>query len=292
MYALVTGASSGIGYNMAIALSKRGYTVFGCAPEQFVKDMDPLRRYDVIPFALDITKPDQIEKAVAFFKETTGGEKLDLLYNNAGVAFGGPGMYFEDQEAVDFIAVNITGHMLMTKHFAPFLVNAKGTVVFTSSVAAIIPLAWTSLYCASKAAINAYARGIRPEFEALGVRVISVITGGVNTNISKVPGEKAMAQFRDELYGDPKWRVDGLEESMVSAIGMTEDGMDPSVYAERIADRLVSGFSGFNIYEGKEAGAAKFMADWIPLWLQYAIIGRRFKQNKVFQNIRNGQAKI
>lgn len=280
-YALVTGASSGIGYNLAVELSKNGYTVFGCAPEPYVKQMDPLKKLGVIPFALDITYIKQIQQAVHFFEEMSGGKKLDLLYNNAGIAIGGPGFDFEDEEVANFINVNLVGHIYMTKYFSEFVINAKGTIVYTASVAGIVPLSWTSIYCASKAAIDTYAKGIRAELAPFGVKVHSVITGGVRTGISEKPGAQLAKRIEDIKYSVP-----GMQESLNSTVNMMKDGMFPDVYAERVVKRLVKGYSGFNIYEGYQAGILKFVSRWFPLWLQYKIVGHRFKQNFVFNNLR------
>lgn len=280
-YALITGASSGIGYNLALQFAKKGYKVFGCAPEQYVKDMDPLKEFGVVPFALDITDVSQIQRAVEFFKSETGGEKLDVLYNNAGIAIGGPGFVFDDSQLANFINVNLVGHMYMTKYFADFVINAKGTIVYTASVAAIVPLAWTSIYCASKAAIDAYARGIRVELAPFGVTVHSVITGGVRTAIALT----ALGKMPESVLRY-KYSVPGFEESMYSTLEMTNDGMLPDVYAKRIVGRLLKGHNGFNIYEGFQAGILRFVSRWVPLWLQYKIIGHHFKQDKVWKNTR------
>lgn len=285
-YALVTGASSGIGYNLAIELSKRGYTVLGCAPQSCVHDMDPLKKLGVIPFALDITDVKLIQKAVEFFKETTGGNRLDLLYNNAGIAIGGPGFEFVDEEMARFLNVNLVGHIYMTKYFSEFVINAQGTIVFTSSLAGLVPLSWTSIYCASKAAIDTYAKGIRVELAPFGVKVISVITGGVRTNIAGSPSSKI-----EDRLARSKINVPGFKESLLCAADMTDDGMPPDVYAKRIVDRLEKGYSGFNIYEGFLAGTLKFMSRWVPLSLQYWALGRRFKQDVVLNNIKKKYGK-
>lgn len=285
-FALVTGASSGIGYNLSIELSKKGYTVFGCAPQACVQDMDPLKQYGVIPFALDITKIEEIKKAVEFFKETSGGETLDILYNNAGISIGGPGFDFLDEEAANFMNVNLMGHIYMTKYFVQFVINAKGTILYTASVAGIIPLCWTSIYCASKAGINAYARGIRAELEPFGVTVISVITGGVYTNIAGHSEETIKSGISLS-----RMNVPGFKESIISANEMVNDGMPPEIYAKKIVDRLENGFKGFNIYEGFKAGTLKFVADWVPLWLQYKVLAIRFKQNVVLENVRKQNRK-
>lgn len=283
-YALVTGASSGIGYNLAISLSKRGYTVFGGAPEHELSSMELLKSHGVIPFAIDIRSADLIKNAVELVRNTTNDDKLDLLYNNAGIAIGGPGFVFDDAEVQNFISINLTGHILVTKYFAPFVINARGIIVYTASVAAIIPLLWTSIYCATKAGIDAYARGIRAELLPFGVSVHSVITGGVRTQIAhKAHGGKP--------FVDPGFNVEGLQESLESTLAMANDGTPPDVYADRVVKKITRGYSGFRIYEGHMARILKFVSAWVPLWLQYYLIGRHFKQLRVFADIRKRSVK-
>ncbi|GBL48391.1 hypothetical protein CJI97_003615 [Candidozyma auris] len=280
-YAVVSGASSGIGYNLALILAKRGFKVYGGAPEHTLKAMEPLKQHGVVPFPLDISKVESVQKAVEFFKDHSGSDQLDLLYNNAGIANGGPGFEFEDQEMLDIFAVNVTGHILMTKYFSPLVIQAKGTIVFTASVAAIVPLSWTSLYCSTKAAIDAYAKGIRPELEPYGVRVYSIITGGIDTPIAQ-PKMGEISQRVAEL----PYHIPGLEESIRASAGMTKTGTQPFKYAERVLNKVLKGYRGFNIYEGHRAGLLKFMSRWFPLWLQYFLIGSFFKQRKPLAEIR------
>ncbi|KAI5967612.1 hypothetical protein KGF57_000306 [Candida theae] len=125
---------------------------------------------------------DDIKRLKDVVFEEAGGY-LDILYNNAGIAYGGPAICGDEAKVDKIIQVNLTAYIHVTKHLAPYVINAKGTILFTSSVAARIPLAWTSFYCATKAGIDAYALSLHGEMEPFGVKVHSVITGGVNTAI-------------------------------------------------------------------------------------------------------------
>lgn len=279
-YAVVSGASSGIGYNLALVLAQKGYKVYGGAPEHTLHLMEPLQKHGVVPFALDIRKAESVKKAVEFFREHSGSDALDLLYNNAGIAEGGPGYDFEDQLMLDLFAVNVTGHILMTKYFTPFVIQAKGTIVFTASVAAIVPLSWTSLYCSTKSAIDTYAKGIRVELEPFGVRVHSVITGGIDTEIAK-DKKPLIAQKIAEL----PFPVPGLEESIRASANMTKDGTPPNEYARKVLKKVLGGYRGLNIYEGYKAGLLWFVLR-LPLWLQYFLLGSFFKQRKPLAELR------
>lgn len=80
-YALVTGASSGIGYATAIELAKRGFKVYAGARR--VAKMKPLKDYGIVPVELDVASLESIKRLRDFISDETGG-RLDILFNNAG----------------------------------------------------------------------------------------------------------------------------------------------------------------------------------------------------------------
>lgn len=276
-YALISGASSGIGYNLAAEFPRKGYKVYGGAPEHTLKDMEPLEKLGVVPFALDISDPESVEKAVDFFRVSTGGESLDILYNNAGVGYRGAGYEFSNEDLLDFYKVNLLGHMYMTKYFSKLVVNAKGVIVFTASIGAKLPIPWLSHYCATKSGVDTYAKGIRAEFEPLGVRVYSVITAGVKTNIAN-NSKNAVSNMADmEKFNTPRVR-----ESIQVLADVADEGMDAGKYAESVVRKIIGGFSGFNIYEGHQSGLA-WVASWMPLWVQIWALGKQFKAREAYR---------
>lgn len=281
-FALITGASSGIGYAMAVSLSKRGYKVFGCSPKSELFLMKPLQeQYGVFPFDCDLTNLDDIIRAKRLIKEETGG-KLHILYNNGGISLGGPAIEYDESELNTLFQVNVIGHINMTKHMADYVIAAKGTIVFTSSIASIIPLSWVSAYNATKAAIDMYAKTIHAEMKPFGVKVYSVITGGVNTAICD-------RNVKSTIAGS-KFEVDGIYESLYSSANMSRNQLtteEPEVYAEGIANKITSSKSyGFNIYKGSRAYILYLVSLLMPLFLIQWGVAFHFKQLKVFRNIR------
>ncbi|KAG7193443.1 uncharacterized protein KQ657_000861 [Scheffersomyces spartinae] len=279
-YALVTGASLGIGYQLAITLNKRGYKVFGCAPESHLWEMKPLEsEYGIVSFPCDITNVEDVKKAATFIGEQTGG-RLDLLYNNAGIGLGGPCLEVEEKDVVKLFEVNVFGHMWMTKYMAEYVIAAKGIIVFTASVAARVPLSWLGPYCASKAAIDQYAKVLHAEMQSLGVRVYSVITGGVDTGIMDVAIQAAI-QLK---YYD----VDGFYESLIAAARQARDkNIPPDAYAQQIVGDILNGGSRFNLYRGAHAFGLHFADRYLPFFLTKFFMAKYFKQDKVFSGVKN-----
>lgn len=281
-YALITGAASGIGYQMSLALHKRGYSIIGISTEGDAWGMNALQKeIGLVPIVCDITNTKQIEDAVAQVTQLTGG-KLDLLYNNAGISnLGGPAIEYPDDKLRLLFDVNVLGHMFMTKYFSQLVINAKGTIVFTSSVAARVPLSWVSAYCATKAAIDQYALVLRGEMKPFGVKVHSVITGGVNTAICDPLSTPT-------LLSD-NYDVEGVYESIHASADMSRNPRT-SIPAEKYADQVASKITkrhdvGFNIYKGFGAYKLHLLRWYTPVWFCDFCIQFHFKQWRVLRRI-------
>ena len=283
-YAVITGASSGIGYALATVFSKRGYKVIGASPQSVLHLQDPLvKEYGVISVPCDITNLDDLKRLKDIVLKETGGY-VDILYNNAGIAIGGPAAEMDEAKVNKIFQVNVIGHINVTKQLAPFVINAKGSIIFTSSVAARVPLAWTSIYSATKAAIDAYAQTLHGEMAPFGVKVHSVITGGVNTQIGALePLAETEKRFQHSLYN-----VDGILESTKATKGMSlKRGISPDSYANDISKKVLKRLNKFNLYGGSRGYTLHVMGRYFPLWLVEYLMQKTFKQLKAFRNIRN-----
>lgn len=281
-WALITGAASGIGYQMSLALHKRGYRVIGVSTASDAWGMNSLaKEINLVPLVCDITDTQQIEATVAKVTELTGG-KLDILYNNAGISnLGGPAIEYDDAKLRLLFDVNVLGHMYMTKYFSPLVIKAKGTIVFTSSVAARVPLLWVSAYCATKAAIDQYAFVLRGEMKPFGVKVHSVITGGVNTAICD-------PLLTPTLLSD-YYDVEGVYTSIHALADMSRNprtSISAEKYANQVANKITQKSDcGFNIYKGFGAYRLHLLRWYFPVWFCEFCIQWHFKQLGVLRKI-------
>lgn len=281
-HALITGASSGIGYQLAKQLAQKGYVVFGVAPTNELSLIDPLtKEFGVIAIAGDITLVLDIKRIAKEVEDQAG--KLDILYNNAGIAVGGPAIEFDDDDLYKVFNVNVLGHILMTKYLAGYVIKAKGTIVFTASVAARVPLTWTSLYCSTKAAIDLYALSLHLEMQPFGVRVHSVITGGVQTAIAdKVDTSKLSLESR--------FNVTGVEDSIKEAQNMSRNpaqSIPAELYAQQVLAKVTASRDvGLHIYAGGKAYTLHLLGRYAPTSLLERGISRHFKSDRVWAEIR------
>lgn len=279
-YALISGGTGGIGTQLCIQFAERGYKVFAFAPEKYLQEAKDLsKRYDIVPYALDITNLDQIKKSVEFIRRNTDGGKLDILYNNAGIGYGSPAIEFDDEALVNVFNTNVIGHIYMTKYMSEFVINRKGSIIFTTSVSARVPLTWISIYGGTKAALDQYAWGLKVELQPFGVRVHSVITGGVNTPIA------ARADSMT-IPNTSRYEVDGIEICATAASKMTATGTDPAVYARQVVNVIVKKRNIFTIYRGRGSYFTHLISRFLPVWLVEILISSHFKALTVWANIR------
>ncbi|CAH2350123.1 NADPH-dependent 1-acyldihydroxyacetone phosphate reductase [[Candida] railenensis] len=287
-YALISGASSGIGYALCEQFSKKGYKVYGCTRGAEVHLMKPLtEKYGVTAFSCDITNTKEILKMKEAILEETGG-RLDILYNNAGIAAGGPACESEDQKVEKIFRVNVFGHIAMTREFTEAIVATKGTIIFTSSVAGRVPMPMVSLYCATKAAIDQYAHVLCMEMKPYDVKVVSVITGGVNTAV----GDNGRDDFDENAPS--LFNVPGIQECAEEVALMARKcpiPVQPHEYATSVVNYLTGHKNpSLNIYYGGMSWILNYLGRYTPVWVQQFFIGKHFKFDKVAANIRKKRA--
>jgi short-subunit dehydrogenase len=188
MKALVTGASSGIGEEIAKELAKRGYDIILVARnEEKLKDVASKIKTNTRIITMDLSNKENCEKLY----EETKNEDIDILINNAG--FGVHGKFYDtdlDKE-VQMIETNITAvHILMKLYLKDMIKKDRGHILNVASMAAFGPGPLMSSYYASKAYVYRLSQGVKTELRKNNSKVkISVLCPGpVRTNFNKVAG--------------------------------------------------------------------------------------------------------
>ncbi|OUT22347.1 hypothetical protein CAS74_002063 [Pichia kudriavzevii] len=280
---LITGCSSGIGYQLALEFAKRGYLVFACA-----RSIGPLQELaskypeNIIPFTLDISSLDSINRGYEFVKfqlEERKLDGLDVLYNNAGSSCTFPAIDVPDQALVQCLEVNIAGHVRMTHAFSRLVIARKGTIAFTGSAAGYCPFPWGSVYGASKAAIGQYASILAFELEPFDVKVKHFITGGVKTNIAD---KRPLPE--DSIYNIESMRV-AFEERQKFA--ERNNPLPADVYAKQAVDAIEKGWrSTVDVYLGTWRSLPRIVAI-VPRWLILTIFRVKFHLHSVWRELRH-----
>ncbi|MEV4871222.1 SDR family oxidoreductase [Streptomyces syringium] len=209
----VTGAGTGIGRATARAFAAEGARVVAIG-----RRTEPLRETAagddrITPLVADITAetgPERIARAVL---ETHG--RLDVLVNNAGIVRGGPLGTLTPETITAQLATNLIAPVLLTQAALPLLEAAGGVVVNVST--SVGQRAWpgSSLYAATKTALELLTRSWAVELAPRGIRVAAVAPGAIDTPIGEHQGltPEAMAAVREwQLAHTPLGRIGRPEE--------------------------------------------------------------------------------
>jgi NAD(P)-dependent dehydrogenase (short-subunit alcohol dehydrogenase family) len=218
--AFVTGANRGVGASFVAKLLEQGARkVYAGARD--IRTLD-CRDGRIVPVELDITKPAQVARAA------TGAGDTTLLVNNAGINRLEPMLAAIDPEAARAeMEVNYFGTLSMIRAFAPCLQRSRGAVVNVSSILARVALPSMASLCASKAAGLRMTEGVRAELAPHGVRVLSVLPGAIDTDMSR-------------HFPPPKISAMEVVEAALAALAGDADEVYVGAMAQQIAVGLAA----------------------------------------------------
>src|SRR6266446_10473306 len=213
---LVTGANRGIGQALVAEALTRG------AKRVYAGTRQPLAHPDgrVTPLTLDVTSAAQIQRAVDEI------ESLDVLINNAGLALYDD---LSDRSALErHLAVNLFGTYSVTQAFLPLLTRSRGAIVNILSVNAFAPLPLIPAYSISKAAAFNLTQSLRTLLAGRGVRVHAVLTGIVDTEMSRG-------------IDIPKASAESVAGAVFDGVEKDEEDIFPDPMSESMAESWRSG---------------------------------------------------
>ncbi len=191
---LVTGASSGIGRNLTETLAENGYHVYaGARKDEDLAELDAMD--NVTAVRLDVTRQDEVDAVVEQIIDA--GTGLYALVNNAGVGGGGEVVDTPVEDQTFVYDVNVEGVYRTTKAFAPLVIESKGRIVTTGSIAGTLSaFPGFSAYAGSKHWIEAFTDGFAEEMKPHGVSVSVVEPGNYKSRIRRSSMERAMEKAR------------------------------------------------------------------------------------------------
>lgn len=201
--AVVTGAASGLGKDIAAGLAAKGYTVYGTALSDTEVPVAPGVHLERV----DITDAAAVQMWATNVGTQTGG-RVDLLVSNAGILTPGPLEVLPLDEIRREFEVNTFAPLTVINAFLPQLRASRGRIVQISSISAVFPMPFNAPSAASKAAADALMAAYRAELHGFGIDVTiiqpgSMLTGGPAKSAALV--SKLTEAFTPEqraLYGD------------------------------------------------------------------------------------------
>ena len=192
----------------------------------------------------------------------TAGHGLDYLVNNAGRNYTVPATDVDFDEVQQTFEVNVFAVMRMCQAFAPLLIQARGTIVQIGSLAGIMPYVFGSVYNSSKAALHQYSNTLRVELKPFGVKVVTIVTGGVSSNIART--ERSLPE--DSIY------IPVNEEYQRRLKHSQESQFSNEQYAQSVVTQVLKPNPPFWFWEGYGARLVKFADAWLPKSLLVSLV--------------------
>ncbi len=175
---LITGASSGIGFDAARQLAGQGHKVYAAARR--VEKMEALKEYGVVPLFLDVTDEESCSAAVQQVLDAEG--RIDVLVNNAGFGFYGAVENVEMEDARRQLDVNVFGLASLCRKVLPAMrAQGSGRIINIASVAGHFSMTFGGWYCVSKYSVEALSDALRMEVKTFGIDVSIIDPSAIRT---------------------------------------------------------------------------------------------------------------
>ncbi len=193
-WALVTGASAGIGVALARELAAGGTHLVLTARrkerlEDLSKELNAKHGVKTEAFVADLAKPGAPEEILAFTRQK--GIEIELLINNAGFGRYGEFPEVETQRLLDMVQVNCTAVVHLTRLYLPEMVaRRRGDILILASTASFQAVPYISTYAATKAFDLLFAEGLAEEMKPYGIRVCALCPGSTESEFHEVAGQK------------------------------------------------------------------------------------------------------
>ncbi len=231
--AVVTGASAGIGYHLAMIAAEKGHDLVIAADEarisEVAQDFEAKGAQVIAAINTDLATPEGVGKVV----DAIGGRPVAALFANAGHGLGGAFLNQEPKAWQHVINTNITGTIDLLQRVGKMMVGAKaGRILVTGSIAGLQPGAFHAVYNGSKAFIDSFSVALRNELKETGVSVTVLMPGATETDFferadmmdTKVgtskkddPADVAKTGYDAMMAGDAEV-VAGLKNKVIAAV--------------------------------------------------------------------------
>ena len=215
-FAVVTGASSGIGLELAKLFAQNGYDLVIVAEDEGIESAaDQLRSLGpmVESVQADLATEDGVEELWERIEEM--GRPVDAIAINAGVGVGGPFLETDLEEEINLINLNVTGAVHLAKHVVQHMAErGEGKILFTSSIAADMPAPFEAVYGASKAFLLSFSEALRNELKDTNITVTALQPGPTDTNFFDRAGMQDTKVGADKKDDPADVARDGFEALM------------------------------------------------------------------------------
>lgn len=239
MHILLTGASSGIGEDLAKAFARSGHSVTIVARrqaelERVARECGPGAKIHII--AADLSERAAVSTITAHAEDKLG--PVDVLINNAGMEIVGRTEAQDPAQLDKLLHLNLITPLFLIRSMLPKLIERGGIIVNVTSVAGFVHPPFQSWYSATKAGLSAASNSLRAELRGSSVRVITVYPGPIRTPM----GDRAASSYATPPPALPWGKSDEMALRIVKAV---ERGHSTSIVYPRFywISKVFSGFS-------------------------------------------------
>ena len=194
---LITGASSGIGYDAAQTLAQQGHRVYAAARR--VERMESLKTVGVQVISMDVTDEASMQKGVESVIQAEG--RIDVLINNAGYGYFGVIENVPMEEARKQLEVNVFGLARLTQLVLPYMRKQRsGRIINTSSIAGKMVFYMGGWYNVTKYSVEALSDALRMEMKPFGIDVVMIEPGAIKTDWGVIAARHLMESSVGTAY--------------------------------------------------------------------------------------------
>lgn len=254
--ALVTGASSGIGKEIAKQLLEDGLVVYVAARR--VEKMKDLEALGAIALKMDITKEEEIQYVIEAIKKGHGG--IDVLVNNASYAIYGAMEDTTIEDARRQFEVNIFGLARLTQLALPYMRGQKsGKIINMSSMGGKIYTPLGAWYHATKHALEGWSDCLRLELTPFNIDVVIIEPGAIETEFGDVMLQPMIERSGNSAYSDIATKMANMTKESYEKGG----GSHPSVIAKLVSKAVKAQKPQTRYAAGKLAKPLMFVRKWL-----------------------------
>ncbi len=184
-YALVTGASSGIGSNISEILAQKGYSIIAVSNQQnqleeLKKKLEQVYRITVFTFNTDLGKEDSAQQIFNYCENLN--LDVEVLVNNAGILLFSEAVQADYSQTITILNLHMSTPALLCRLFgAKMILRRKGFILNVASISAVMPYPGISLYGPTKTFLRYFTRAFRTEMKYYGIKVTCLIPGATDT---------------------------------------------------------------------------------------------------------------
>jgi short-subunit dehydrogenase len=247
-WALITGASAGIGVALARELAAGGAHLVLTARrrerlEELAQDLAAKHKIKAAVFAADLSKPGAPEKIHTFTREQ--GIEVELLINNAGFGTYGELPSVEVGKLLDMVQVNCSAVVHLARLYLPEMVKRRsGDVLILASTASFQAVPYISTYAATKAFDLLFAEGLAEEMEPYGIRVCALCPGSTESEFHAVAGQEKFTRKQETAEKVARTGLQALaagKSYVISGLGNYLGAHGERLVPRRMVTRIAGG---------------------------------------------------